>query len=46
MKQMINTLNEARKSNSVEFWGGIVYCIALFSVTFMALWGIKILNTL
>ena len=43
MKQLITTLNESRKSNPTEFWGGVVYCTALFTATFIMLWVVNVI---
>jgi hypothetical protein len=44
MKQMIRTLNEARKEDPKEFWGGIVAMITIFGMMYIGLWTIAILQ--
>lgn len=44
MKQMIRTLNEARKEDPKEFWGGIVVMISIFGMMYVGLWAIAILQ--
>ena len=44
MKQMIRTLNEARKEDPKEFWGSIVVVIAIFGMMYVGLWAIAILQ--
>ena len=41
---MIQTLNEARKEDPKEFWGGIVAMIAIFGMLYGGLWVIAILE--
>lgn len=44
MKQMIRTLNEVRKSDPKEFWGGIVAMATIFGMLYFGLWTIAILQ--
>ncbi len=37
MKQMYNVLNEARKTEPKEFWGGIGTLATLFTLAYFAL---------
>jgi len=44
MKQMIQTLNEARKEDPKEFWGSIAVVVAIFGMLYSGLWVIAILE--
>jgi hypothetical protein len=44
MKEMLRTLNEARREDPKEFWGGIVAMIAIFGSLYVGLWVIAILE--
>lgn len=38
MKQMFITLNEARKEDPKEFYGGIAVMVFSFALTYVVLW--------
>lgn len=44
MKQMIRTLNEARKEDPKEFWGSIAAVVTIFGMMYGGLWAIAILE--
>ena len=44
MKQMIRTLNEARKEDPKEFWGSIAVVVTIFGMMYGGLWAIAILE--